>query len=184
MSGRSESSGPRPGPEPSRRDFLSIAAGALGVAGIAAAAWPFIEQMTQARQAAPLATVELDLAPVAPGQRVTVRWRGQPIFIDHRTPAEIEAARAVPLGHLRDPQSDAERVQRPEWLVVIGVCTHRGCALEGQDPGSPRGDYGGWLCACDGSHYDTSGRVRRGPALRNLAVPPYAFVADRRIRIG
>ena len=116
--------------------------------------------------------------------RITVTWRGKPVFVDHRTGEEIEQARAVPLDELRDPQPDAARVIEPQWLVVVGVCTHLGCVPLGQKPGDPRGDYGGWFCPCHGSHYDTSGRIRKGPAPRNLVVPEYAFTADDMIRIG
>src|SRR3546814_11231900 len=122
-----------------------------------------------------LASTEVDLAPIAEGQRVTVTWRGNPVFIDHRTPQQIQQAEAVDVASLTDPQSDAERVEKPEWLVVIGVCTHLGCVPLGQKPGQDRGDFGGWFCPCHGSHYATSGRVRRGPAPPNLPVPPYTF---------
>jgi ubiquinol-cytochrome c reductase iron-sulfur subunit len=131
-----------------------------------------------------LASTEVDLSGVEEGMRVTVTWRGKPVFIDHRTGEEIEKARAVPLDELRDPQSDDARVIEPQWLVVVGVCTHLGCVPLGQKSGDPRGDYGGWFCPCHGSHYDTSGRIRRGPAPQNLIVPEYAFTADNMIRIG
>ena len=124
------------------------------------------------------------LGSIVAGQAVTVMWRGKPVFIRHRTPQEIEAARAVPLSELKDPQTDQARVTKPEWLIVVGVCTHLGCVPLGQKPTDPRGDYGGWFCPCHGSHYDTSGRIRKGPAPRNLVVPRYAFTSDTRIRIG
>ena len=105
-------------------------------------------------------------------------------FIDHRTEEQIEAAREVNLDELRDPQPDDARVQKPEWLIMVGVCTHLGCIPKGQAPGDSRGDYGGWFCPCHGSHYDTSGRIRKGPAPKNLAVPEYTFVEDTLVRIG
>jgi ubiquinol-cytochrome c reductase iron-sulfur subunit len=115
---------------------------------------------------------------------ITVTWRGKPVFIRHRTPEEIAEAEEVPLAELRDPQPDDARVLEPQWLVVVGVCTHLGCVPLGNRPGEPKGDYGGWFCPCHGSHYDTSGRIRRGPAPLNLAVPEYAFTDQNMIRIG
>jgi ubiquinol-cytochrome c reductase iron-sulfur subunit len=115
---------------------------------------------------------------------ITVTWRGKPVFVRHRTPEEIEEAEAVPLAELRDPQPDDARVIEPQWLIVVGVCTHLGCVPLGNRPGEPRGDYGGWFCPCHGSHYDTSGRVRRGPAPINLVVPEYEFIDENMIRIG
>jgi ubiquinol-cytochrome c reductase iron-sulfur subunit len=115
---------------------------------------------------------------------ITAMWRGKPVFVRHRTPQEIQEAEALDLNQLRDPQPDSERVIQPPWLIVIGVCTHLGCVPLGNRPGEPRGDYGGWFCPCHGSHYDTSGRVRRGPAPINLVVPEYAFIEDNMIRIG
>jgi ubiquinol-cytochrome c reductase iron-sulfur subunit len=126
----------------------------------------------------------VDLSGVEEGMRITVTWRGRPVFVDHRTQEEIEKARAVPLDELPDPQSDEERVIEPKWLVMVGVCTHLGCVPLGQNPDDPHGDYGGWFCPCHGSHYDTSGRIRKGPAPRNLVVPEYAFIEDNKIRIG
>ncbi len=131
-----------------------------------------------------LSSTEVDLSGVEEGMRITVTWRGKPVFVDHRTKEEIEKARAVPLDELRDPQPDEARVIEPQWLVIVGVCTHLGCVPLGQKSGDPRGDYGGWFCPCHGSHYDTSGRIRRGPAPLNLIVPEYAFTADQMIRIG
>jgi ubiquinol-cytochrome c reductase iron-sulfur subunit len=167
-----------------RRDFLLIATSTVGVVGAALAAWPFIDSMNPAADTLALASTGVDLAPVEVGQRITVVWRGKPVFIDHRTEQEIQAAEAVPLSELVNPQPDSERVKKPEWLVVIGVCTHLGCIPLGQKSGDPRGDYGGWFCPCHGSHYDTSGRIRKGPAPLNLAVPPYEFTADTVIKIG
>jgi ubiquinol-cytochrome c reductase iron-sulfur subunit len=167
-----------------RRDFLILAAGAFTALGGAAALWPFIDSMNPAADVLALSTTELDLSPVQPGQRIKAMWRGKPVFIDHRPPEEIERARAVPLDSLPDPESDARRVKKPEWLVVVGVCTHLGCVPLGTGATEPRGDFGGWFCPCHGSHYDTAGRIRKGPAPKNLAVPPYNFVTDTTIRIG
>jgi ubiquinol-cytochrome c reductase iron-sulfur subunit len=163
----------------SRRDFLYVAAGAFTAVGAAAAIWPFIHQMNPSADVLALASTELDLSAIAEGQSVTVLWRGRPVFVRHRTAAEIEKARADDAANLPDPQADAARVKKPEWLVMIGVCTHLGCVPLGQ-----KGEYGGWFCPCHGSHYDTSGRIRKGPAPRNLEIPPYAFLDDTRIRIG
>lgn len=167
-----------------RRDFLLVATATVGAVGAALAVWPFIHMMNPAADTLALATTGVDLSPIEEGQRITVVWRGKPVFIDHRPAAEIEAARQVPLDALVDPEPDEERVQRPEWLVVVGVCTHLGCIPLGQRSGEARGEFGGWFCPCHGSHYDTSGRIRRGPAPANLVVPPYEFVDDTTIRIG
>ncbi|MBK9082329.1 MAG: ubiquinol-cytochrome c reductase iron-sulfur subunit [Rhizobiales bacterium] len=166
--------------EPSRRDFLFIATGAVAAVGAASAVWPFVSQMNpDAATIAAGAPVELDLGAIAAGQSVKVKWRGKIIFVNHRTPKEIEEARAVPLNQLPDPATDESRAKKPEWLVVIGVCTHLGCI-----PLDHQGDYGGWFCPCHGSHYDTAGRIRKGPAPRNLDLPPYSFVSDTRLLIG
>lgn len=167
-----------------RRDFLYLAAGAMGAVGAGAAVWPLIASMNPSAEVLALASTEVDLAPVAEGQRITVTWRGNPVFIDHRTPAQIEQANAVALDELPDPEADEARVVKPEWLVMIGVCTHLGCVPLGQKTGQSRGEYGGWFCPCHGSHYDTSGRIRKGPAPTNLPVPPYEFTADTTIVIG
>jgi len=167
-----------------RRDFLLLAAGAMGAVGTAAAIWPFIAQMNPAQDVLALSTTDVDLSPIEVGQRIKVMWRGKPVFIARRTPEEIEAARAVNLGELPDPEPDEERVQEDEWLVVVGVCTHLGCIPLGTASADPVGDFGGWFCPCHGSHYDTSGRIRRGPAPTNLVVPDYEFLAESEIRIG
>lgn len=167
-----------------RRDFLLIATSTVAAAGAALAAWPFIDSMNPAADTLALASTGVDLSPIEVGQRITVVWRGKPVFIDHRPEKEIEAAESVQLNELIDPQPDAERVQKPEWLVVVGICTHLGCIPLGQKSSEPRGEYGGWFCPCHGSHYDTSGRIRRGPAPTNLAVPPYEFSDEQTIRIG
>lgn len=178
-------------PETDRRDFLYVATTAVGAVGTLFAIWPFIDQMNPSASVLALASAEVDIASVQPGQAVTIMWRTRPVFIRRRTQEEIEAARAVRVETLIDPQArnanlderapatDANRAMRPEWLIVIGVCTHLGCIPEGFE-----GDYRGWLCHCHGSEYDLAGRVRVGPAPENLAVPPYVFLADTRVRIG
>ena len=172
------------GAETSRRDFLILTAAAVAGVGAASALWPFIDTMNPAKDTLAQATTEVDLAPVQVGQRLTVVWRGKPVFVDHRPQEEIEKAAQVNLGELRDPQSDSERVKKPEWLVVVGICTHLGCIPLGQKPTDDRGPFGGWFCPCHGSVYDTSGRIRQGPAPQNLVVPPYAFTGDTQIKIG
>ncbi len=151
-----------------RRDFLYLAAGAVGAVGAGIAVWPIIDSMNPSAEVLALATTEVDLSPIEEGQRVTVTWRGSPVFIEHRTEQQIAAARDVVLEELPDPQADEDRVQRPEWLVMVGVCTHLGCIPLGQNPGQTRGEFGGWFCPCHGSVFDTSGRIREGPAPRNL----------------
>jgi ubiquinol-cytochrome c reductase iron-sulfur subunit len=170
--------------EATRRDFLQIAATALAGVGAAIAVWPLIDSMNAAKDTLALSTTEVDLAPVQLGQRLTVKWRGQPVFIDHRAEAEIKEANDVDVASLPDPQTDAERVKKAEWLIVVGVCTHLGCVPLGQKPTDPRGEFGGWFCPCHGSQYDTSGRIRRGPAPRNLEVPTYQFLTDTTVKIG
>ncbi len=167
-----------------RRDFLYLAAGAMAVVGTGAFVWPLVDSMNPAADVLALASIEVDLSAIEEGQAITVTWRGKPVFIRHRTAAEIEEARAVPVDELSDPESDDERVQQPEWLVMIGICTHLGCIPKGQKAGEIKGEYGGWFCPCHGSHYDTSGRIRKGPAPLNLPVPPYEFLEDTTIRIG
>lgn len=171
--------------EETRRDFLYVTAGAMAAVGTAAALWPLVDSMNPSADVFALSSIEVDLAPIEPGQRITVKWRGRPVFIDHRTTAEIAAAEADDNDpRLIDPATDASRVQRKEWLIVIGVCTHLGCIPLGQKPADPHGRFGGWFCPCHGSVYDTSGRVRRGPAPRNLDLPSYEFLEDLRVRIG
>ncbi|HEX7005539.1 MAG TPA: ubiquinol-cytochrome c reductase iron-sulfur subunit [Alphaproteobacteria bacterium] len=167
-----------------RRDFLILATGAIGAVGIGAAVWPLIDSMNPAADVLALASIEVDLSPIQVGQRITVKWRGKPVFIDHRTPQEIEAARNTPLSELKDPETDEQRTKKPEWLVVVGICTHLGCIPLGQKQGDDRGAYGGWFCPCHGSVYDTSGRIRQGPAPQNLVVPEYEFLDDNRLKIG
>ncbi len=167
-----------------RRDFLLLATGATAAVGAAAAAWPFIDQMNPSAAQMALASIEADLSPVEEGMAISVMWRKKPVFLRKRTPAEIEQARSVDIDQLRDPEPDEARVKRPEWLIVIGVCTHLGCIPLGNKPSEPRGNWGGWFCACHGSHYDTAGRARKGPAPSNLVVPPYEFVDDTTVKIG
>ena len=168
--------------EPTRRDFLFIATGAVGADGVASAIWPFISQMApDAATVAAGAPVEMDLGPIAEGQIVKIFWRGKLIFVRHRTKKEIEEAQNVVLADLIDPQADSARVKdgHSQWLIVYGNCTHLGCVPLGNE-----GPFHGWFCPCHGSVFDTSGRVRRGPAPTNLPVPPYAFLSDSKIQIG
>jgi ubiquinol-cytochrome c reductase iron-sulfur subunit len=169
-----------------RRDFLYLATGAMAGIGMAAAAWPFIHQMNPAADVLALSTTEVDISKIQVGQAITVMWRGSPVFIRRRTPEEIKAAQDVDLSVLKDPQPDSARVQpgKEEWLILVGVCTHLGCIPQGQKPTDVRGEFGGWLCSCHGSQYDTSGRIRKGPAPRNLEVPKYAFKTDTTVVIG
>jgi len=167
-----------------RRDFLYVASGAVVGLGAVITAWPLINSMNPSQDVLALASIEVDVGPVAVGQAITVKWRGKPVFIRHRTPEEIEEARAVPMSELRDPQTDEERAIKPEFLIMVGVCTHLGCVPLGQKPGQDKGEFGGWFCPCHGSSYDTSGRIRKGPAPKNLEVPGYAYIADTRVKIG
>jgi ubiquinol-cytochrome c reductase iron-sulfur subunit len=167
-----------------RRDFLALTASALTGIGAAMALWPFLDTMNPAQDVLALSTSEVDLSPIAEGQRVTVTWRKKPIFIDHRTKQRIEEAQKVDLSELVDPQPDSERAQKPEWLIMVGVCTHLGCIPLGQKETDPRGEFDGWFCPCHGSQYDTAGRIRKGPAPKNLVVPPYKFTTDTSVVIG
>jgi ubiquinol-cytochrome c reductase iron-sulfur subunit len=166
-------------PGGTRRDFLLLTAGAIGAVGVAATIWPFVDTLNPARDTLALSTTEVDLAPIQVGQRLTVAWRGAPVFIAHRTSEEIKAAEDVDISQLRDPQKDSDRVQKPEWLIVVGVCTHLGCIPLGQKAGDDRGPYGGWFCPCHGSVYDTSARIRQGPAPLNLWLPGQVDVASQ-----
>ncbi len=170
--------------EQTRRDFLIWSTVAVGAVGTALAVWPFIDQMNPAADTLALASTEVDISQIEVGQSITVIWRGKPVFIRHRTPEEIQAAESVDLADLPDPQTDDARVQKPEWLIMVGVCTHLGCIPLGQKSGDPKGDFGGWFCPCHGSHYDTSGRIRKGPAPNNLPVPGYEFTSDSTVLIG
>lgn len=167
-----------------RRDFLFVASAAVAGMGAVITAWPIINSMNPSQDVLALATIEVDLSPVAEGSALTVMWRGKPVFIRHRTKEEIDAARAVDISELRDPQTDEERAIKPEYLVMVGVCTHLGCVPQGQKPNQPKGEYGGWFCSCHGSQYDTAGRIRKGPAPLNLLIPDYFYLEDLRIRVG
>jgi len=162
-----------------RRDFLYLASNAALVVGAAAAAWPFVDTMNPSADVLATATTEVDLAPVEVGQAIIVVWQGKPVFIRHRTPDEIAKAQQDDAADLRDPETDAARAPNPEWLIVVGICTHLGCIPIGY-----KGEYNGWFCPCHGSHYDTSGRIRKGPAPENLMVPPYRFTDATQILIG
>jgi len=169
-----------------RRDFMGLTAATLAAVGVASAAWPFINSMNPAADVLALSSIEVDLTPIAEGQTIKVKWRGVPVFIRHRTKNDIDYAKDVALSELKDPQADADRVKpgKEQWLVMVGVCTHLGCI-----PISGEGEYsgidkGGFFCPCHGSQYDTSGRIRGGPAPRNLDVPLYSFISDNRIKIG
>jgi ubiquinol-cytochrome c reductase iron-sulfur subunit len=170
-----------PGADPSRRDFIHIAAGAAAAGAALAVVWPLVDQMNPAGDTLALASIEFDLTKVEPGQQVVVKWRGKPLFVRNRTPEQIAAAVKDDNAALRDPQTDEERHKpgKAEWLVLVGTCTHLGCV-----PTVGGGDYGGWFCPCHGSHYDTSGRIRKGPAPKNLEVPTYAFLSDTKIKVG
>ena len=168
----------------SRRDFIVVATYAMGAVGAGAFAWPLIDQMNPAADTLALASIEVDVSKISEGQSITLKWRGKPVFIRHRTKAEIDEALRDDALDMRDPQIDGDRVQKPEYLVVLGVCTHLGCVPLGQKIGEIRGEYDGWFCPCHGSHYDSSGRIRKGPAPTNLEIPPYAFLSDDVIKIG
>jgi len=174
-------------PDPSRRDFIHVAAVAAAAGGVAAIAWPFIDQMNPSADTLALSSIEYDVAKVPLGQQVTVLYRKQPLFVRHRTPKEIALAAADDHASLRDPATDASRVKpgKSEWLILIGVCTHLGCTpnFDGGDV-VPDQRYGGWFCPCHGSVYDTSGRIRKGPAPKNLAVPDYKFETGTKIKVG
>lgn len=169
-----------------RRDFMALTAGAIAAVGGASVAWPFIDSMNPAADVLALSSVEVDLSPIKEGQTIKVKWRGVPVFIRHRTKADIEESRKVALSELKDPQKDEERVQKghDQWLVMVGVCTHLGCIPLGGSGDFGGNDGGGWFCPCHGSHYDTAGRIRKGPAPKNLTVPQYTFLSDNRIKIG
>tara|TARA_B100000886_G_scaffold340477_1_gene310299 strand:+ start:1038 stop:1619 length:582 start_codon:yes stop_codon:yes gene_type:complete len=167
-----------------RRDFLMLATGAFGAFGMGAAIWPLIDQMNPAADTLAASTAEVNLKPIQVGQRVVIKWRGKPVFITRRSKAQIEDARKVSLTSLVDPERDEDRVKKPEWLIVVGVCTHLGCIPLGSKQGEKQGEYRGWFCPCHGSHYDTSGRIRKGPAPKNLSVPQYTFVSENVVKIG
>ena len=165
--------------KPSRRDFIFTATAAVGAVGAGAAAWPLIDQMNPDASVKALASTEVDVISMQPGQSLTVLWRGKPVFIKRRTDDEIKKARAVDINDLKHPEKDEDRAKNPEWLVMLGICTHLGCV-----PLTDKGDYDGWFCPCHGSHYDTAGRIRKGPAPKNLPVPTAKFVEDLIIKLG
>jgi ubiquinol-cytochrome c reductase iron-sulfur subunit len=169
-----------------RRDFINIAAVSFAGVGGAATLYPLINQMNPSADVLALASTEVDISQIQPGQAIKTIWRKQPVFIRNLTPAEIKQANAVPVGDLRDPQTLAERTLagKPNWLITMGVCTHLGCVPLGTANGENRGEYGGYFCPCHGSHYDTAARIRKGPAPKNLEVPEYSFVSDTVVRIG
>jgi ubiquinol-cytochrome c reductase iron-sulfur subunit len=180
--------------EPTRRDFLYLATGMAGAVGAVSVAWPFIDQMRPDASTLALASIEVDVSSLEPGMSLTAKWRGKPIFIRNRTPEEVKEADDVPLAELKDPiarnanlTADAQATgvdrsagkDKENWIVMIGSCTHLGCVPLGQ-----AGEYNGWFCPCHGSVYDTAGRIRKGPAPQNLAIPTYSFVSDKVIKIG
>lgn len=164
-----------------RRDFIVLTASGVAAVGAGSMVWPLVDALNPSADVLALASTEVDLSSISVGQSITVQWRGKPVFIRRRTAAEIEAARAVDVAQLPDPETDAARVKegKDEWLVMVGVCTHLGCV-----PLGDQGEFGGWFCPCHGSHYDTAGRIRKGPAPKNLVVPEYAFISDNVIKIG
>ena len=162
-----------------RREFIFTATYAVGAVGVGATVWPLIDQMNPDASVKALASTEVDISNVEKGQSITVLWRGKPVFIRRRTDEEIAKARDVNLQDLKHPEKDEDRAKDPEWLVMLGVCTHLGCV-----PLGDKGEYGGWFCPCHGSHYDTSGRIRKGPAPTNMEVPKYEFVNSNTIKIG
>jgi len=166
-------------PDNKRRDFLQLSTITLGAVGTAAFIWPFLKSMNPAEDTLALGTTEVDISSIEEGQSITVKWRGKPVFIRKRTKTEIEEAKAVNISDLKDPEQDVNRVKKEEWLILVGVCTHLGCV-----PLNDKGDYNGWFCPCHGSHYDTSGRIRKGPAPLNMEIPKYEFVNANTIKIG
>ena len=162
-----------------RRDFIVTATAAAGAVGVGAAVWPLVDQMNPDASVKALASTEVDISGIEPGKSITVLWRGKPVFIKRRTTEEIQEAKAVDINELKHPETDEQRAKNPEWLVMLGICTHLGCV-----PLSDKGEYNGWFCPCHGSHYDTSGRIRKGPAPTNMEVPKYEFVNANTIKIG
>jgi len=169
-----------------RRDFINVAAVSFAGVGAVAAVVPLLSQMNPSADVLALASTEVDISKIAPGQAIKTIWRKQPVFVRNLTPQEIAAAKKVPMGELRDPQTIEERTKpgKTNWLITLGVCTHLGCVPLGTGEGENRGDYGGYFCPCHGSHYDTAARIRKGPAPLNLQVPEYEFASDTVVRIG
>ena len=169
----------KPDKKKNRRDFIFTASYTIGAVGLGATIWPLIDQMNPDSSVKALSTTEVDISQIQPGKSITVLWRGKPVFIKRRTQSEISEAQSVKLEELKHPEKDQDRVKKPEWLVMLGICTHLGCV-----PLSDKGEYQGWFCPCHGSHYDTSGRIRKGPAPLNMEVPKYEFVNANTIKIG
>ena len=169
-----------------RRDFIYVATGAFAAVGAGAVAWPLINQMNPSADVLALASIDVDLAQVQPGQAIKVSWRGKPVFARHLTPQEIAEANKVDVASLRDPATLAQRTKpgKENWLITLGVCTHLGCVPLGAAEGENKGEFGGYFCPCHGSHYDTAARIRKGPAPTNLVVPTYEFVSDTVVKIG
>ncbi len=164
-----------------RRDFIVLAASSTAAVGAACSIWPMVDSLNPSADVLAMSSIEVDISNITPGQSMTVKWRGKPIFIKHRTPEEIAEAKKVEMSALVDPAKDEDRVKagHEQWLIMVGICTHLGCVPLGN-----QGDYDGWFCPCHGSHYDSAGRVRKGPAPRNLAIPQYEFISDSKIKIG
>ena len=167
-----------------KRDFLFITTAGLAIAGSGAVGWSLIDTMNPSKDVLALSTTEVDLSPLEEGQSLTVMWRGKPIFIRHRTNDEITMAGDVSVDDLIHKETDESRVKNPKWLIVVGVCSHLGCVPLGQKIGDSKGEYGGWFCPCHGSHYDLSGRIRKGPAPKNMEIPKFEFVDNNTIKIG
>lgn len=174
------------GGDVTKRDFLKLVAGAGAAVGVGAIAWPLIDSMNPSKDVLALATVEVPLEAIEVGQGITVSWRGKPVFVRHRTAKEIKDSEAVKLSDLIEPATDVSRrkAKHPEWIVLVGICTHLGCIPLGNKSTDPRGEWGGWFCPCHGSEYDVAGRVRRGPAPLNLYLLPYEFETDTKIKLG
>lgn len=169
-----------------RRDFLYVATGMVAASGAAVVVWPMVNQMNPSADVSALASIEADISKVAPGSAIKLSWRGKPVFVRHLTPEEITGVEKVAVGELRDPQTLAQRTKagKQQWMITMGVCTHLGCIPLGAGQGENRGPFGGYFCPCHGSAYDAAGRIRKGPAPRNLEVPEYAFKSDTTVQIG
>jgi ubiquinol-cytochrome c reductase iron-sulfur subunit len=167
--------------DPTRRDFIVLAASSTAAIGAACALWPLVDSLNPSAEVLALSSIEVDISHIQPGQSLTVKWRGKPVFIKHRTAQEITEAKQVDVKSLRDPEQDEHRVKagHEQWLIMVGICTHLGCV-----PLDNKGDFDGWFCPCHGSHYDTAGRIRKGPAPRNLEIPTYEFLSDTKVKIG
>ncbi|NOZ65556.1 MAG: ubiquinol-cytochrome c reductase iron-sulfur subunit [Alphaproteobacteria bacterium] len=169
--------------EVTRRNFLYVATGVVGAVGVASVAWPLVDQMNPSADVLAMASVEVDISPIPVGQTISILWRGKPVFIRHRTEKEIARGVSENNDPMIDPADDQDRAQKPEWLIMIGICTHLGCVpLDNTEFQS--GDYGGWYCPCHGSEYDIAGRIRKGPAPRNLDLPKYKYLSDTTVKIG